>query len=71
MKTLRTPKEQIIALLEQLSLPDQERVLSFIQSFSGEPEGLSGQELVDFFSQFSFTQEEADEMSGIYEELGK
>ncbi len=69
MKTLQTTKQQIIAALDTLSEQDQARVLSLIHALTRKPEGITGQELLDFFSGFSFTQEEADEITRIYQEL--
>lgn len=85
MKTMPTPKQQIVDLLDSLSNLDQQRILAFTRTLlrisgahpaaeekaetSTHPKGMSGKELVEFFQQFPITQEEADEMTHILEEL--
>lgn len=70
MKTLPTPKQQILDLLDTLSPEDLERVLQFIQTMHEElPPGIPGDELIAFFNQFEITPQEADEMTKILDEI--
>ena len=71
MKTLPNTRQQIIDYLNQLSPEDQERVLAFVRALSGEPQGIPGKELIEFFRRYTFTKEEADEMTLILEEMSK
>lgn len=54
MTTAATLRKQINDALDSLSLDDQRKVLTYIQSLSstGRPPGISGPELVEFFKQF-------------------
>lgn len=70
MKTLPTPKQQILDLLDTLSPEDLQRVLHFIQTIRGErPRGIPGRELAAFFNQFEITPEEREEMIQIMNEI--
>jgi|GEM_PF-1362821 hypothetical protein len=69
MKATSTTKEQINSYLDRLSLQDQERVLAFVQRLAGVPQGIPAQEFLDFFRQFPLTQEEADNMRQILDEI--
>ena len=70
MKTLPTPKQQILDLLDTLSQEDLQRVLHFIQTMHDErPRGIPGKELVEFFNQFEITPEEAEAMKQIMDEI--
>lgn len=68
--TTPTTKQQIDELLDMLSPRDQARVLAYARSLNELPEGVSGQELVDFFHEFAVSPEEAEAMTRIYEEIG-
>ncbi len=68
--TTPTTKQQIDELLDTLSPRDQARVLAYARSLNELPEGVSSQELVDFFHQFTVSPEEAAAMTRIYEEIG-
>ena len=70
MKTLPTPKQQILDLLDTLSPEDLQRVLHFIQTMHGErPKGIPGDELIAFFNQFEIKPEEAEAMTKIMDEI--
>lgn len=71
MKTLDSTKQQIIEQLDHLSQEQLDEVLAFVKRLGkGKlPQGISGKELADFFRQFTFTQEEKDEMTRIMKEM--
>jgi len=69
MQTIPSTKQQIIEELNRLSVHDQEKVLAFIRTLPHLPVGISGKELVDFFRQFSFTDEEAKHINEIFDEM--
>lgn len=71
MKTLPTPKQQILDLLDTLSPEDLQRVLRFIQTMHDEhqPEAIPGDELIAFFNRFDITPEEGEEMTKILDEI--
>jgi hypothetical protein len=64
-----TTKQQIDELLDMLSPEKQRQVLAFVRQLTGRPVGIPGKELVAFFQQFHFTEEEQGQMDEIMEEI--
>jgi hypothetical protein len=69
MQTIPSVKQQISDELDKLSVSDQEKVLAFLQTLPHLPEGIPGKKLVEFFQQFSFTEEETQQIKAIYNEI--
>ncbi len=69
MQTISDLRQQLLAIFDTLSSDDQERLLSFAQELAHEPEGISGKDLAAFFAQSPITEEDAENMQRIWDEI--